>query len=83
MLAMREKELNMVNGGTVFGTVFGELFGGPKFSVGDRVISISDPDMGVGVVSGMDYNEGWFYSVATDRGMYHTSEADLESPIMK
>ena len=82
MLTMREEELNMVNGGTVFGTVFGEMLGGSKFNVGDRVISKSEPELGVGVVEEKNYDKGWHYSVAMAGGTLHTYEDDLEYPIM-
>jgi len=82
MLAMREKELNMVNGGTVFGKLISESIGGSKFNVGDSVISISDPDLGVGTVIEKQYNRGWWYNVAFGHGTLYTSEDDLESPIM-
>ena len=82
MLAMREKELNMVNGGTVFGTVFGKVPFGPRFRVGESVISKSEPELGVGVINGLEYREGWYYSVAMAGGTLHTFEDDLESPIM-
>ena len=78
MLAMREEELNMVNGGTVFG----ELFGGPKFNVGERVISKSEPELGVGLVVSRKYEKGWFYGVAMAGGMLYTYQDDLEYPIM-
>ena len=78
MSAIREKELNMVNGGTVFG----ELFGGSKFRVGDRVISKAEPELGVGVVEEKNYDKGWHYSVAMAGGVLHTFEDDLEYPIM-
>ena len=78
MLAMREEELNMVNGGTVFG----EMLGGSKFSVGDRVISKLEPELGVGLVIDKKYDKGWHYSVAMAGGVLHTFEDDLEYPIM-
>ena len=82
MSAIREEELNKVNGGTVFGTVFGEQLGGPKFNVGERVISKSEPELGVGVIEDRTYNKGWFYSVSMAGGTLHTFEDDLEYPIM-
>ena len=78
MLAMKEEELNMVNGGTVFG----ELLGGPKFNVGEKVISKSEPDLGVGVIVSRKYEKGWFYGVAMAGGTLYTYEDDLEYPIM-
>ena len=74
MLAIKEEELKMVNGGTVFGTVFG----GSKFNVGDRVISQLDPDYGVGIIVAKQYYEGWWYSVAMSGRIINTSEDDLE-----
>jgi len=79
MLAIREEELNMVNGGIGFAG----LFGGPKFSEGDLVISKSEPVIGVGVVVGKEYNEGWHYALKLDRGMFYTTEDDLEYAITK
>ena len=78
MLAIREEKINMVNGGAGIG----EMFGGPKFQMGERVMSISDPDLGIGTVLDSEYNRGWFYTVAMDNGMLYTSEADLEYPIL-
>ena len=78
MLALREEKLNMVNGGISIGSGIC----GPKFSMGDRVISKSDPDYGVGTVLESTYNEGWWYTVAMDSGMLYTSEADLEYAIL-
>ena len=82
MLATREEELSMVNGGTVFGTVFGEMIGGSKFNIGERVISKSEPDLGVGVIIDKNYDKGWHYNVAMAGGTLHTFEEDLEYPIM-
>ena len=78
MLTIREEELNMVNGGTVFGESFGE----PKFKVGDRVISKSQPEYGVGIVLSRHYDEGWSYIVLSGGGLHGYSESDLEYPIM-
>lgn len=78
MLTMMEEELNMVNGGTVFGEMLGES----KFSIGQRVISKSEPELGVGTVESKDYDKGWHYSVRMAGGMLHTFEDDLEEPIM-
>ena len=77
MLAIREEELNMVNGGNVLE----ELIGGPKFSDGDWVMSVSSPELGVGIVLSKEYNRGWFYTVAMDSGMLYTSQDDLEFAI--
>ena len=78
MLTLREEELNMVNGGFAIGSDIC----GPMFSIGDRVISKSEPDLGVGVVVSRKYDKGWFYGVAMTGGMLYTYEDDLESPIM-
>ena len=78
MLTMREEELNMVNGGTVFGESFGES----RFNVGDKVISRSEPDYGIGIVVLKCYNEGWIYTVMNGGGIRRYPESDLESPIL-
>ena len=83
MLEIREEELNMVNGGTVFGTVFGEFLGGSKFNIGDRVMSKSNPDLGVVIVVGKAYNEGWWYRVAIAGTIRSFKEDDLEDPIVQ
>ncbi len=72
MSTIRENELNMVNGGAA------GLFGGAKFRVGDRVISKSEPDGGVGTVVKCEYNQGWWYDVRMQGGNLYTSEGDLE-----
>ena len=74
-----DEELNKVNGGFSIGA----LFGGPKFNIGDKVISKSDPDLGVGTIVRSQYREGWWYSVVMAGGMLYVPEADLESPIMQ
>ena len=79
MLAIREEELSMVNGGFSIGSIIG----GPKFKMGEKVISISNPDLGIGTVLDWEYNRGWFYTVAMDSGMLYSSEDDLEYPILK
>ncbi len=74
MLAIREEELNMVNGGF-------EIAGlnvWPKFYEGDWVISKSEPDAGVGVVVAREYHDGWFYYVSMDAGRLYAPESDLE-----
>ena len=78
MLAIREEELNMVNGGTIFGESFGES----KLKVGDRVISKSEPDYGIGIVVLKGYNEGWTYTVMNGGGIRHYLESDLEYPLL-
>ncbi len=77
MLAIREEKLNMVNGGIGFAG----LIGGPEFSEGDWVMSKSNPELGIGVVVGSTYHEGWYYSVAMDSGILFISENDLEYAI--
>ena len=78
MLAIREEELSMVNGGAVFSEAFGES----RFNVGDRVISRSEPDYGIGIVVLKCYNEGWIYTVMNGGGIRRYVESDLESPIL-
>ena len=78
MLAIREEELNTVNGGMAIGG----LLGGSKFEIGDKVISKSEPDLGIGEVVTKEYNKGWFYGVVMSGGMLYTYEYDLEYPIM-
>ena len=78
MLTIREEELNKVNGGTVFGETYGE----PKFKVGDRVISKSQPEYGVGIVLSRHYSEGWSYIVLNGGGLRGYFESDLEFPIL-
>ncbi len=46
MTAIREEELNMINGGVAPAG----LIGGAKFNVGDKVIVKSAPDGGIGTV---------------------------------
>lgn len=77
MLTAREEELKMVNGGSAFGP----LFGGAEFDIGDRVISKSKPDLGVGIVMSRTYDKGWFYTVAMNSEVIFTYESDLEYPI--
>ena len=78
MLTIREEELNKVNGGTVFGETYGE----PKFKVGDRVISKSQPEYGVGIVFFGHYSEGWSYIVLIGGDFRGYFESDLEFPIL-
>ena len=87
MLELREEELNMVNGGVgiseianAVGLATGLIR--PKFKDGDRVISKSSPDLGVGTVVDEEYHEGWFYYVITDGGRLYTSEDDLEFALL-
>ena len=77
MLAIREEELNMVNGGNALE----ELFSGPKFSVGDRVMSLSRPELGVGLVIDTKYDKGWIYSVEMYSGVIYATQEDLEFAI--
>ncbi len=79
MLAIREEELNMVNGGSILAG----LIGGSQFNEGDWVMSKSQPDLGIGVVVGKEYHEGWYYLVAMDSGRLYAPESDLEYAITK
>ena len=78
MLKIREEELSVVNGAKEAG---GQV-GGAKFKMGERVMSKSEPDLGIGTVLDSEYNRGWFYTVAMDNGILYTSESDLEYPIL-
>ena len=86
MLTIREEELNMVSGGTVFGTVFGELsqlangtgLYRPKFAIGERVMSKSEPDLGVGTVTDIHFQNGYFYTVMMSGGQLYAAEDELE-----
>ena len=82
MKKIQEEELNMVNGGTVFGEPFDESFGEPKFKVGDRVISKSEPDYGIGIIVSTDSNKGWVYTVKNGGGIRRYRESDLAYPIL-
>ena len=53
----------------------------PKFNVGDKVISKSNPDGGVGTVIKSQYNKGWWYDVRMQGGTLNTPESDLEYAI--
>ncbi len=81
MLAIREEELNRVNGGLAL--AFAGAFGGSKFNEGDRVISKTDPGFGVGTVVGKEYHRGWFYMVVMGGGLLYASEDDLVSPQLR
>ena len=73
MLMIRE-ELNMVNGGFSIGSAVDT----PKFDLGARVTSKTNPDYGIGRVINMEYLDGWFYEVAMQTGMLVTKEDDLQ-----
>ncbi|MBR6452157.1 MAG: hypothetical protein IKS87_05590 [Lachnospiraceae bacterium] len=77
MLKIREEEIVKVNGGM---DETGMIRA--KFAIGDRVISISEPDLGVGTIVDMEFKQGWFYTVQMNGGQLYTSEDDLETPIM-
>lgn len=74
MLAIREEELNMVNGGTANN----EMLGGPKFNEGDWVTSKSQSYLGVGLVYSRRYDEGWKYNVFIGGSLVEFPESDLE-----
>ena len=81
MLAMREEELNKVTGG-----IFWELskianktgLYRPKFDMGEKVMSKNDPEFGVGQVTGIDYKDGYFYTVVFKYGQLYAPEEELE-----
>ena len=79
MLTIREEELNMVNGGMDLGQI-ANIVGlyRPKFAIGERVMSISEPDLGVGTVTDISFQDGYFYTVMMNGGQLYTSENDLE-----
>ena len=74
MSALKEEELNMINGGNAEKG----MLGGAKFNVGDKVISKSAPDGGVGTVEKSKYDKGWWYSGRMQGGLLYTPESDLE-----
>ena len=78
MSALREEELNMINGGNAEKG----MLGGAKFNVGDKVISKLAPDGGVGTVEKSKYDKGWWYSVRMQGGLLYTPESDLEPALM-
>ena len=79
MLTIREEELNMVNGGMDLTQIASEIgLYRPKFAIGERVMSISEPDLGVGTVTDISFHDGYFYTVMMNGGQLYTSENDLE-----
>ena len=74
MLAIREEELNMVNGGNALEVLISDS----KFNVGQPVIFRGQEDYGVGVVLSKSYKKGWHYHVAFDNVMVYAREEDLE-----
>ena len=76
MSDIREKELNMVNGGAGKG-----LLGGAKFNVGDKVIVKSAPDGGIGTIIKSQYDKGWWYTIRLQGGTLYTFENDLQYPL--
>ncbi len=78
MTAIREEELNMINGGVAPAG----LIGGAKFNVGDKVIVKSAPDGGIGTVIKSQYNRGWWYAVRIQGGTLTAPESDLEKPLL-
>ncbi len=79
MSAIREEELNMVNGGAAAKG----LLGGAKFNVGDKVIVKSDPDGGIGTVIKSNYDKGWWYTVRIQGGVLTAPEKDLQYPLIQ
>ena len=71
MLTLREEELNMINGGNAAKG----MLGGAKYNVGDKVISKSAPDGGVGTVEKSKYDKGWWYSVRMQAVSFHAGAA--------
>ncbi len=78
MSAIREEELNLVNGGMAEG----QMLGGSKFNEGDLVMSKSQPEMGVGTVTGKKYFRGWHYYVSIGKGKMYVPENDLEPALL-
>ena len=75
MLAIREEELNLVNGGTANS----EMLGGPKFSMGEWVVSKSQSYLGSGIVISSRYDEGWKYNLFIGGSLVEFPESDLEA----
>ncbi len=80
MKTMIKEDLNTINGGmTGEGTL-----GGSKFNEGDRVISLANPDFGVGTVTGKKYFRGWHYYVESDKGgKLYAPEGDLQRVLLQ
>ncbi len=72
MLALREEEMVMVIGGEEETGLIR-----PEFNIGDRVYSKSEPDFGIGTITDMTYQQGWFYTVQMEGGLLYTAENDL------
>ena len=81
MLEIREEELNNVAGGFFWELSQAANKAGlyrPKFLVGERVMSKNDPEFGVGTVTGIDYKNGYFYTVVFEYGQLYAPEEELE-----
>lgn len=75
MKSMIKEDMNMINGGMINGG----MLGGSRFNEGDRVMSMSNSDFGVGTVTGKKYCRGWHYYVASDNGgKLYAPENDLQ-----
>ncbi len=83
MNEIKEKELEDVNGGSTPAANPGML-GGSKFNEGDKVMSVSQPDMGVGTVIGKKYFRGWHYYVKPAKGgKMYVPESDLQPALLQ
>ncbi len=84
MKEIKENELNTVNGGMGLGGDTAGMLGGSKFNEGDMVMSKSQPDMGVGTVTGKKYCRGWHYYVQPVKGgKMYVPENDLEPALLQ
>ncbi len=79
MKNINEKELEKVNGGMIGGGTLG----GSKFEEGQLVMSKSQPDMGVGTITGKKYSRGWHYYVTVGKGKMYVPESDLEPALLQ
>ncbi len=79
MLTIREEKLNMVNGGMDIPQIacLAGLYR-PKFAVGEKVMSKTSPELGVGTVTDISFQDGYFYTVMMSGGMLYAAEEELE-----
>ena len=81
MLAMREEELKKVAGGFIWELSQMANNTGlyrPKFAIGERVISKDSPELGVGTVTDISFQDGYFYTVMMNGGQLYAAENELE-----
>ena len=83
MLAIREEELNMVNGGVDLMQIARATgLYRPKFAIGDRVMCKELPEIGVGEVIDINFHDGYTYTVKMGQGRLYAAEKELEFAIM-